>query len=62
MDKVLNLFKQRRLWVVAIPLAVFVGQFFGLEVTEELLTTTLDKVLGGGVSALALWSYLQPKT
>ncbi len=62
MGKFVELISQRRIWVALIPASVMVAQVFGVEITEDVLTNTFDKVLAGGMSALALWSYFAPKS
>lgn len=52
---------QRRFWVAAAPALVMILNVFGVEATEEMLTSTAEKLLGAGVSAGALWSLFVPR-
>jgi hypothetical protein len=57
----MDIFLQRRFWAAIIPPAVLVAGAFGIPITEELLTGTLEKLVALAPSVLALWSLLQPK-
>lgn len=54
-------FTERRFWVLAIPLVVYVGQGLGVPITEEVLNGTLDKSVAAIMQVLALWSLARPK-
>lgn len=57
----MNLLLQRRIWAALIPPAVIIAGYFGVPITDEILTDTLDKVVALAPSGLALWSYVRPK-
>lgn len=61
MSGLIELLKQRRLWVAALPVVVMIANAVGVQVTESMLTDTADKVLAGVMAALALWSFVHPK-
>ena len=61
MEGLIELLKQRRIWVALIPVVVMVSNALGVGVTEGMLTDTLDKVLAAVMSGLAIWSYARPK-
>jgi uncharacterized membrane protein len=61
MDGLIELLKQRRIWVALIPVAVMVSNALGFAITEGVLTDTVDKVLAAVMAFLAVWSYYRPK-
>ena len=61
MEGLIALLKERRLWIVALPVVVMVANAAGVPLTEEMLTDTGDKVLAAVASLLALWSWFRPK-
>lgn len=61
MDALIELLKQRRIWVAGIPIAVMVSNALGIPITEDLLTNTGDKAVTGIMAVLALLSYFKPK-
>lgn len=61
MDNVVEILSQRRIWVGLIPLAIAAGKLAGVELTDDLLVDTGDKVVTGSMALLALWSYVKPK-
>lgn len=61
MDNLIELLKQRRIWVAGIPIAVMISNALGIPLTEDLLTTTGDQVMTGVMALLALISYFKPK-
>lgn len=61
MDGLIELLKQRRIWVAIIPVVVMVANALGVEITEALLTDTADKILAAVMSGLSIWSYFRPK-
>jgi len=67
MNNILNILKNRRVWVAIISMAIFVAGLFSynLDVNTEMLA---DKLVEIGslisslvVAGLSLWSYLKPK-
>jgi len=67
MTQILDILKQRRVWVVIIGAVLLILQLFGKQVDID-TNTVADKMvdiinsLGAIImSALALWSYLFPK-
>lgn len=61
MEALIELLKQRRIWVASIPIAVMISNALGIPLTEDLLTTTGDQVMTGVMALLALISYFKPK-
>lgn len=61
MDKFVDLFINRRGWVALLPGLVVVSQLFGVEITEDVLESTGDKVLAAATAVLALWSLYFPR-
>jgi len=59
-EKFVELFINRRGWVVLLPGVVLVSQFFGVEVTADMLESTGDKVLAAVTSLLAAGSLYFP--
>lgn len=63
----LELLKQRRIWVAIIGVIVFVFSLFGitLELDAEFLTdqalTIINSLSSLIMAGLAVWSYLKPK-
>ena len=57
----MDIFKQRRFWVAALPVAVLTANAFGVPLTEGMLVDTGDKLLTAVMGILSLWSYFQPK-
>lgn len=57
----MDILKQRRFWVALMPVLVMVGNAAGVEITEDVLAQTGDKVVAAGMALLSLWSYFQPK-
>lgn len=60
-EKFVDVFLNRRGWVAIVPTVVIVANFFGVPLTEDILTTTGDKVVVGIMSALSLLSLFRPK-
>lgn len=61
MSGLIELLKQRRIWVALIPATVMVANALGVQITDTMLTDTADKVLVAVTSLLALWSYFHPR-
>ena len=61
MDALLALLKERRLWIAFMPVVVIVCNAFGIQLTQEVLETTGDKLVAAVTSLLALWSWFAPK-
>lgn len=62
MDRIMDVFVNRRGWVAMLPAIVMVSGLFGIEVTEEMLATVGDKILAAVMSGLALWSLYRPRS
>lgn len=60
-DRFVDLFVNRRGWVALVPGIAVVSKLFGVEVSEDLLTSTGDQVLAAVMAILALWSLYRPK-
>jgi hypothetical protein len=57
----MDIFKQRRFWVAALPVVVLTANAFGVPLTEGMLADTGDKLVTAAMGVLSLWSYFQPK-
>jgi len=61
MARFIDLFINRRGWAALIPGIVMLSQLAGVEVTEDVLADTGDKLVAAASALLALWSLYRPK-
>jgi len=67
MNNFLEMFKQRRIWIVIIGVTIFAFRYFGhsIDVDQNTLADMIVKFISNLadliMAALAIWSYLKPK-
>jgi hypothetical protein len=61
MDRAIELLVNRRGWVALVPGIALVSRLVGVEVSEDVLTSTGDQILAAVMSGLALWSLYRPR-